>query len=172
MDMKLPKVTHRDYCLYSLSGRMSYHKISRAFEAARLDVIKIVSPEILSGILAALLPRCLSNFKAIGKDYTRISRLRDFTRSCGKTHTRLVHERMDERSFDSHLSKCCHAVTNFACIASLIADKTLSWDDLWCVFSSGLIGKPCIIPEVVACKKDDVFHDWYKSRSQPHQLRV
>ena len=33
---------------------------------------------------------CLSNFKAIGKVWTRISGLRDFTRSCHKTSYRLV----------------------------------------------------------------------------------
>ena len=44
----------------------------------------------LTGISAALLPRCLLNFRAIGKVQTRISRLRDFTRSCGKTSYRLV----------------------------------------------------------------------------------
>ena len=38
----------------------------------------------------ALLPRCLSNFRSIGKVSTRIWRLWDFTRSCGKTFVRLV----------------------------------------------------------------------------------
>ena len=35
-------------------------------------------------------PRCLSYFRAIGKVSTRISRLRIFARSCGKTSSRLV----------------------------------------------------------------------------------
>ena len=77
--------------LYSLSGKTSYHHFPRSLEAARLDLIMIVSLRNLTGISAALLPRRLSNFKAIGKVLTRISRLRDFTRSCDKTSYRLVH---------------------------------------------------------------------------------
>ena len=76
--------------LYSLSGKTSYRQISRSLEAARLGVIMIVSFWNLTGISAALLPRWLSNFRAIGKVLTRISRFRDFTRSCGKTSYRLV----------------------------------------------------------------------------------
>ena len=76
--------------LYSLSGKTSYRQISWSLEAARLGVIMIVSLWNLTGISAALLPRCLLNFRAIGKVQTRISRLRDFTRSCGKTSYRLV----------------------------------------------------------------------------------
>ena len=71
--------------LYSLSDKASYRQISWSLEAARLDVIMIVSLWNLTGILAALLPTCLSNFRAIRKVYTLISCLRDFTRSCGKT---------------------------------------------------------------------------------------
>ena len=76
--------------LYSLSGKTSYRQISWSLEAAILGVIKIVSLWNLTGISAALLPRCLLNFRAIGKVQTRISWLRDFTRSCGKTSYRLV----------------------------------------------------------------------------------
>ena len=76
--------------LYSLSGKTSYRQISWSLEAARLGVIMIVSLWNLTGISAALLPRCLLNFRAIGKVQTRISRLRDFTRSYGKTSYRLV----------------------------------------------------------------------------------
>ena len=50
----------------------------------------IVSLWNLTGISAALLLRSLSNFRAIGKVWTRISRLWDFTRSCCKTPVRLV----------------------------------------------------------------------------------
>ena len=53
--------------LYSLSGKTSYRQISRSLEVARLDVTIIVSLWNLTGISAALLPRCLSNFRAIGK---------------------------------------------------------------------------------------------------------
>ena len=76
--------------IYSLSGKTSYRQIPWSLEAARLGVIMIVSLWNLTGISAALLPRCLLNFKAFGKVQTRILRLRDFTRSCGKTSYRLV----------------------------------------------------------------------------------
>ena len=76
--------------LYSLSGRTSYRQISWSLEAARLGVIMIVSLWNLTGISVALLPRCLLNFRAIGKIQIRISRFRDFTRSCGRTSYRLV----------------------------------------------------------------------------------
>ena len=53
--------------LYSLSGKTSYRQISWSLEATRLSVIMIVSHWNLTGISAALLPRCLSNFRAIEK---------------------------------------------------------------------------------------------------------
>ena len=53
--------------LYSLSGETSYRQISWSLEAARLTVIRIVSLWNLTGISAALLRRCQSNFRAIGK---------------------------------------------------------------------------------------------------------
>ena len=53
--------------LYSLSGKTSYRQISRSLEPARLGVIMIVSLWNLSGISAAVLPRCLSNFRAMGQ---------------------------------------------------------------------------------------------------------
>ena len=49
--------------IYSLSGRASYSEITWSLEAARLDVGMIVSLWKLTGIWAALLPRCLSNFR-------------------------------------------------------------------------------------------------------------
>ena len=81
--------------LYSLSGKTSYRQISWSLEAARLCVIMIVSHWNLTGISAALLPSCLSNCRAIEKVYSRISRLRDFTRSCGKTSYGLVNRGPD-----------------------------------------------------------------------------
>ena len=53
--------------LYSLNGKTSYRQISRSLEAARLGVIMIVSLWNLTGISAAVLPRCLSNFRAMGQ---------------------------------------------------------------------------------------------------------
>ena len=76
--------------LYPQSGKTYCRQISWSVEAARLDVIMIISLWNLTGFSAALLPRCLSDFRAIGKVKTRISRLRDLTRSYGKTSVRLV----------------------------------------------------------------------------------
>ena len=53
--------------LYSPSGKTSYRQISWNLEAARLSVIMLVSHWNLTGISAALLPRCLSNCRAIEK---------------------------------------------------------------------------------------------------------
>ena len=53
-----------DQGLYSLGGRTSY-KISWNLEAARLRFRLFQSLWNLTSISAALLPRCLSNFKAI-----------------------------------------------------------------------------------------------------------
>ena len=56
---------HQD--LYSLSCKTSYRQISWSLEAMRLGVIMIVSLWNLTGISAALLPRWLSKFRAIGE---------------------------------------------------------------------------------------------------------
>ena len=76
--------------LYSLSGKTSYRKISWSLEAARLWSKLFQSLWNLSGTSAALLPRCLSNFRAMRPLQHPISRLRDFTRFGGKTSYRLV----------------------------------------------------------------------------------
>ena len=47
--------------------KTSYRKISWSLEVARLDVVMFVSLWNMTSISAALLPRCLSNFKAMGK---------------------------------------------------------------------------------------------------------
>ena len=71
--------------LYSLSGKTSYRQISWSLKAARLDVAMVVSLWNLTGTSAAVVP---AKFQNIWKSL--ISRLRDFTRSCGKTSYRLV----------------------------------------------------------------------------------
>ena len=76
--------------LYSLSGKTSYRKISRSLEAARFGFKLFQSLWNLARTSAALLPRCLSNFRAIRPLQHPISRLRDFTRFGGKTSYRLV----------------------------------------------------------------------------------
>ena len=57
--------SHGTHGLYSLSGWTSYCEISGNLEAARLGVIMTVSLWHLTGISRALLPRCLSNVRAI-----------------------------------------------------------------------------------------------------------
>ena len=95
--------------LYSLSGKMFYHQISWSFEAARLGVMMIISLWNLTGISAVQLPRCLSNFRAIRNDSNQISRIRDFTRSCGKTSVRLVNRGPKVVFACSQTSPChCH----------------------------------------------------------------
>ena len=64
--------------------------ISWSLEAARFDVIMIILFWNLTGISAVLLLRCLSISRTIGKVWTRISRLRVFTRSCGRMSHRIV----------------------------------------------------------------------------------
>ena len=84
-----PWLLSRPLGLYSLSSKTSYRQISWSIEAARLGVKMIVWPRNFTGISsAALLPMCRSNFRAIEKFQTRISRLRDFTGSFGKTSFR------------------------------------------------------------------------------------
>ena len=53
--------------LYSLSRKTSYRQISWSLKVARFFVIMIVSFWNLTSTSAALLPRCLSNFRAIVK---------------------------------------------------------------------------------------------------------
>ena len=76
--------------LYSLSGKTSYRKISWSLEAARFGFKLFQSLWNLAGTSAALLPRCLSNFRAIRPLQHPISWLRYFTRFGGKTSYRLV----------------------------------------------------------------------------------
>ena len=76
--------------LYSLSGRTSYREISWSLEAARLGVIMIVSLWNFTGISATLLPTHACQIsERLEKSKPGISRLRDFTRSYGKTSDRL-----------------------------------------------------------------------------------
>ena len=81
--------------LYSLSGKTSYRKISWSLEAAGFGFKLFKSLWNLAGTSAALLPRCLSNCRAIRPLQHPISRLRDFTRFGGKTSYRLVNRGPD-----------------------------------------------------------------------------
>ena len=64
---------------------MSYHKILWGLEAARLIVWIIILPWNLTGTSAAMLPRYLSNFRAIAQFWIQILRLQDLTKSYIKT---------------------------------------------------------------------------------------
>ena len=120
--------------LYSLSGKTSYRQISWSLEATRLDVIMVVWLWNLTGTSAAALPKCLLNFRAIGKVQTRISRLRDFTRSYSKTSYRLVN-RGPERQHNDHRSTCsCSiyswcpvSVTSKVCLHKLFPGQESFW---------------------------------------------
>ena len=80
----------RDLGPVSISEKTSFRKISLSLEATRSVLWIVVSLWNWTGMSAALLPRCLSNFRAIGQFLIQISRLRDFTRSYGKTSFRIL----------------------------------------------------------------------------------
>ena len=82
--------------LFSLSSKTSYRQISRSLEAARLDVIMMVSLCNLTDISAVLQPRCLSNFSVIRNVVTCISWLWNSTGSCGKASVRLANRCPDD----------------------------------------------------------------------------
>ena len=66
--LQVKSFPHETQSLNSLSDKTSYRQISWSFEAARLDFMIVLSLWSLAGIsAAALLPRCLSSFRAIGK---------------------------------------------------------------------------------------------------------
>ena len=74
----------------SISDKTSYRKISWSIEATRSAVYIIVSLWNLTCTSAAVLPRCLPNFRAIGLFLIQISRHRDFMRSYDKTSYRIL----------------------------------------------------------------------------------
>ena len=69
MQFQMSSAKWRLFCLNLNVSRskMYYHQISWRLEVARLDVIMIILLQNLAGITAALLPRCLSNFRIIEK---------------------------------------------------------------------------------------------------------
>ena len=86
-----PALTDAAQGLYSLSRQTFHREISWSLDAARFGVRLFLSLWNLAGTPAVWrLPRCLPNFRSIGKFLPRISRLRDFTRFGGKTFYRLV----------------------------------------------------------------------------------
>ena len=107
----------------------SYRKILWSLEAAWLDVIMFISLWNLIGISAALLSRCLSNFRAIGKVYTRISRLRVLTRSCGKTSVCSVNRGQGVSSEEDFLRKNVGVI------------RGLCYKEAWLCFCNSIILK-------------------------------
>ena len=78
----------------SISDKTSYRKTSWSPEAARFMFRTFRS----LWNLIALLPRCLSNFKAMWWFKLPISRLRDFTRTCDKMCHRILKQGHDVRA--------------------------------------------------------------------------
>ena len=76
--------------LNSLSGKTSYRQISWSLKAVRLNFIMITSFWNLTGTSAALLLRCLSNFRVTGKSNPKYGGFWDVMRSCHKKVVRLV----------------------------------------------------------------------------------
>ena len=88
--------------LYITNGFISDHSWimtrTRQYKKACINLVKSRSREIgsyndniamkLTGISASLLPSCMLYFRTIGKVYTRISQLRDFTRFCSEERPR------------------------------------------------------------------------------------
>ena len=117
--------------LCSLCSKTSYHQILSSLEAMRLHVVMIVELWNLAGISPALLPRCPWKFRAIGKVYIWISRLRDFTRSCGKTSIQWIkaqRNKVKDDSDDSNDStsiseRCCKILK---CLKLLMAQGNLT----------------------------------------------
>ena len=68
----------------SIYDKTFFRKISWSLEAARLGSLS------LTGASTALLPGCLSNFRAIGQFWAQIWWLRDFTRSYDKPSYRIL----------------------------------------------------------------------------------
>ena len=85
--------------LYSLRGRTSYRKISWSLKAARLGFRLFQSLWNLIGTSATVLPRYLSNYRAIRSLWNLISRLRDFASFCDKTSVLLVNRSPGMRQF-------------------------------------------------------------------------
>ena len=74
----------------SISEKTSFRKISSSLEAARFVFRIVRSLWNLTGTSAAVLPMCLSNFKAIRQFKVPIPWLRYFTRSYENTSFRIL----------------------------------------------------------------------------------
>ena len=120
--------------LYSLSGKTSYRKISWSLEAARFGIKLFQSLWNLAGTSAALLPRCLSNFRAIRPLQHPISRLRDFTRFSGKTSYRLLNRGPGIKEWEKQLHPTNTAVCNYLSLPFTLASDTYLWNAITCPY--------------------------------------
>ena len=105
----MPMMTSSNGNIFRVTGPLSCRQILWNLKAARLDAILIVSLWNVTGISAALLSRCLSNFRAIGKVSTRIS----FTRSCGHTSACLVNRGNELARLNSHAHNVYHGLAAY-----------------------------------------------------------
>ena len=150
--------------LYSLSGKTSYRQISWSFVTAILNVIMFISLCNLTDISAAVLPRCLSNCRAIGKVCTRISRLRSKARSYSKTSIPLVKRGPGNSIFHSRQRRNIKALYYWSFVIGIhrwIVDSThrgpVTWRAFQCHDINILRRKPLsvtgnnVYPEIRAC---------------------
>ena len=120
---------------YSLCGRTSYRKISWSLEAARLcwnNRIGLNFDRHLDSF-AAELP---ANFSAIGKVETRISRLRDFTRTYGKTPVRLMNMWIEGPLHSNHTHSSTSTMNTSICRCFHSMNVPATW--VYPVFYAGL----------------------------------
>ena len=86
----MPKIDDDDLGPVSISNKTSYHKISWSLKVARLVVWIIASLWNLTGTLAALLLRCLSNFRAIDNFKYKSCGFRNFAKSYDNNSYRIL----------------------------------------------------------------------------------
>ena len=100
------------------ADKTSYCKISQSLEAARFVFRIVRSLWNLTDTSAALLPTCLSNFRAIRKFNLPISRIRDFTRSYDKKSYRKLKRRVVVTLVKTQLTSLQHLV--FSCSSAAV----------------------------------------------------
>ena len=108
----------------SKCNNMSYCKISSSLEAVRLVLWIIASLWNLTGALAALLPRCLSNFRVIEQFQIQILQFWDFTRSYNKTSYRILKQGTGQMSTQIY-DNIWHNQVTMNCNTSLTQRKKI-----------------------------------------------
>ena len=133
-----------------ISEKTSYRRISWSLEATRFVFRIVPSFWNLTGTSAALLPMCLSNFKAIRQFKVPISWLRDFTRSYEKTSFRILRR---GPGIWTRINNCILQNTagcNYLSLSEIPASGTrvlISSDCLvyWCIFPSPGIDESSVL---------------------------